>query len=101
MTYVVIRVGDKQFVGTSVKMGHSKAESIAIATGKALEKAFPGVKVNIDSVLIESKGSTDLVTARVRTTKGNLERDVTAQAEANGDLEDTIGLAVFSAFLAE
>ena len=101
LTYVVIRVGDKQFVGTSVKMGHSKAESIAIATGKALEKAFPGVKVNIDSVLIESKGSTDLVTARVRTTKGNLERDVTAQAEANGDLEDTIGLAVFSAFLAE
>ena len=101
LTYVVIRAGDKQFVGTSVKMGHSKAESIAIATGKALEKAFPGVKVDIDSVLIESAGSTDLVTTRVRTVKGNYERDVTAQAEANGDLEDTIGLAVISAFLAE
>ncbi len=101
LTYVVIRAGDKQFVGTSVKMGHSKAESIALATAKALEKAYPDVKVTIDSVVVESAGSTDLITTRVRTIKGNFERDVTAQAEANGDLEDTIGLAVISAFLAE
>ncbi len=101
LTYVVIRAGDKQFVGTSVKMGHSKTESVAYATAKALEKAYESVKVTVDSVTIESAGSTDLVTVRVRTIKGNLERDVTAQAEANGDLEDTIGLAVISAFLAE
>ena len=101
LTYVVIRVAEKQFVGTSVKMGSSKADSIAIATGKALEKAFPDTKVTIDSVTVEQAGSTELVTTRVRTIKGNYERDVTAQAEANGDLEDTIGLAVISAFLAE
>ncbi|MEI7986353.1 MAG: diguanylate cyclase [Armatimonadota bacterium] len=101
LTYVVIRVGEKQFVGTSVKMGHTKADSVAIATGKALEKAYPDIRVTIDSINVESAGSTDLVTARVRTVKGNFERDVTAQAEANGDLEDTIGLAVISAVLAE
>jgi diguanylate cyclase (GGDEF)-like protein len=101
LTYVVIRAGDRQFVGTSVKMGHSKTESVAYATAKALEKAYESVKVTVDSVTVESAGSTDLVTVRVRTIKGNLERDVTAQAEANGDLEDTIGLAVISAFLAE
>ena len=101
LTYVVIRVGEKQFVGVSVKMGHSKADSIAIATGKALEKAFPDVKVMVDSVTVERAGSTELVTTRVRTIKGNLERDVTAQAEANGDLNDTIGLAVISTVLAE
>jgi IMP dehydrogenase len=101
LTYVVIRLGEKQFVGTSVKMGHTKADSIAIATGKALEKAYPDFKVTIDSVTVQQAGSTELVTARVRTIKGNLERDVTAQAEANGDLEDTIGLAVISAVLAE
>ena len=101
LTYVVIRVGEKQFVGTSVKMGHTKADSVAIATGKALEKAYPDIRVTIDLINVESAGSTDLVTARVRTVKGNFERDVTAQAEANGDLEDTIGLAVISAVLAE
>lgn len=101
LTYVVIRIGEKQFVGTSVKMGHTKADSVAIATGKALEKAYPDIRVTIDSISVESAGSTDLVTARVRTVKGNFERDVTAQAEANGDLEDTIGLAVISAVLAE
>ena len=101
LTYVVIRIGEKQFVGTSVKMGHTKADSVAIATGKALEKAYPDIRVTIDSINVESAGSTDLVTARVRTVKGNFERDVTAQAEANGDLEDTIGLAVISAVLAE
>ena len=101
LTYVVIRSGEKLHVGVSPKMGHSKADSIAIATGKALEKAFPDVKVTVDSVTVERAGSTELVTTRVRTIKGNLERDITAQAEANGDLEDTIGLAVISTVLAE
>ena len=101
LTYVVIRVGEKLFVGVSPKMGHSKADSIAIATGKALEKAFPEVKVMVDSVTVERAGSTELVTTRVRTIKENLERDITAQAEANGDLDDTIGLAVISTVLAE
>ena len=82
-------------------MGHTKSDSVAIATGKALEKAYPDIRVTIDSITVEAAGSTELVTARVRTVKGNFERDVTAQAEANGDLEDTIGLAVISAVLAE
>ena len=101
LTYVVVRSGDRQYVGTSVKMGHSKDESIAYATAKALEKAFPAIRVTVDSVTVERAGSTELVTTRVRTVRNNLERDVTAQAEANGDLEDTIGLAVISAVLAE
>jgi IMP dehydrogenase len=101
LTYVVIRSGEKLFVGVSPKMGHSKSDSIAIATGKALEKAFPEVKVIVDSVTVERAGSTELVTTRVRTIKDNLERDITAQAEANGDLDDTIGLAVISTVLAE
>lgn len=101
LSYVVVRVGEKLYVGVSPKMGHSKSDSIAIATGKALEKAFPDINVVIDSVTVESAGSTDLVTTRVRTIRDGLERDVTAQAEANGDLDDTIGLAVISAVLAE
>lgn len=101
LTYVVIRVDDKLFVGVSPKMGHSKAESVAIATGKALEKAYPETKVTIDSVNVERAGSTELVTTQVRTIRDKFERDVTAQAEANGDLDETVGLAVISAYLAE
>ena len=82
-------------------MGSSRIESIAIATGKALEKAFPDTKVTVDSVNAERAGSTELVTARVRAVRDGLERDITAQAEANGDLDDTVGLVVISAFLAE
>lgn len=101
LTYVVLRSMDKLSVGVSPKMGSSRSESIAIATAKALEKAFPDAKVTIDSVNIERAGSTELVTARVRSVRDGFERDVTAQAEANGDLDETIGLVVISAFLAE
>ena len=101
LTYVVLKSYDKLTVGVSPKMGSSKTESIAIATAKALEKAYPDAKVTIDSINVERAGSTELVTARVRTVRDHLERDVTAQAEANGDLDETIGLVVISAFLAE
>ncbi len=101
LTYVVVKAEGKLAVGVSPKMGSSRSESIAIATGKALEKAYPDTKVTIDSVTVERAGSTELVTARVRTVREGLERDVTAQAEANGDLDETIGLVVISAFLAE
>lgn len=101
LTYVVIRSDEKLYVGVSPKMGHSRVESIAIATGKALEKAFPDTRVTVDSVNVERAGSTELATTRVRTIRDNLERDITAQAEANGDLDETVGLAIISAFLAE
>lgn len=101
LTYVVIKSAGRLSVGVSPKMGHSRSESIAIATGKALEKAFADSRVTIDSINVERAGSTELVTARVRAVRDGLERDVTAQAEANGDLDETIGLVVISAFLAE
>ena len=101
LTYVVIKFEGRLSVGVSPKMGSSRIESIAIATGKALEKAFPDTKVTVDSVNAERAGSTELVTARVRAVRDGLERDITAQAEANGDLDDTVGLVVISAFLAE
>lgn len=101
LTYVVVKYAGKLAVGVSPKMGHSRAESIAIATGKALEKTFAESRVTIDSVNIERAGSTELVTARVRALRDGVERDITAQAEANGDLDDTVGLVVISAFLAE
>ncbi len=101
LTYVVIKSSGRLAVGVSPKMGHSRSESIAIATGKALEKAFADSRVTIDSINVERAGSTELVTARVRAVRDGMERDVTAQAEANGDLDETIGLVVISAFLAE
>jgi IMP dehydrogenase len=97
LTYVVLRLNDAQHVGVGLKMGRTDAESVALATAKALERAFPQDSVQIESLEVLRAGSTELVKLRSTVTSNGTEHEVETEAEANGDLFMTVAHAVISA----
>ncbi len=101
LTYVVLRNGAGLSVGTSLKMGRSVAESVAMATAKALEKAHPGSSISADNIKVTKAGSTELVTIETTVIRDGFQRSVTAEVEANDDLALSVASAVISAFFAE
>lgn len=101
LTYVVLRNASGLFVGTSLKMGRSLADSVAIATAKALEKAYPESTITVDSLQSTRAGSTELVTIETTVVRDGFQRSVTAEVEANGDLAESVASGVISAYYAE
>lgn len=97
LTYVVLRRGESQHVGVGLKMGRTDAESVAHATAKAIERAFPGDSILIESLQVLRAGSTELVRLKTKITSNQLEHEVETEAEANGDLFETVAHAVISA----
>jgi hypothetical protein len=88
-------------VGTSLKMGRSLADSVAIATSKALEKAYPDSSITIDDLKVTKAGSTELVTLDTTVVRDGFQRSVTAEVEANDDLAESVASGVISAYFAE
>jgi len=101
LTYVVLRSNGGLSVGTSLKMGRSLAESIAIATAKALEKAYPESSITIESITVTKAGSTELVSMDTTVVRDGFQRSVTAEVEANDDLGESVASGVISAYYAE
>ncbi len=101
LTYVVLRNAAGLSVGTSLKMGRSMAESVAIATAKALEKANPESSMRIDSLKLTKAGSTELVSIETTVVRDGYQRSVTAEVEANDDLPESVASGVISAYYAE
>lgn len=101
LTYVVLRSNGGLSVGTSLKMGRSLAESIAIATAKALEKAYPESSITIESLTVTKAGSTELVSMETTVVRDGFQRSVTAEVEANDDLGESVASGVISAYYAE
>jgi diguanylate cyclase (GGDEF)-like protein len=101
LTYVVLRSENGLAVGTSLKMGRSVAESVAMATAKALEKAHPESSIQVDNLKVSKAGSTELVTIETTVVRDGFQRSVTAEVEANDDLTESVASAVISAFFAE
>ena len=101
LTYVVLRSENGLAVGTSLKMGRSVAESVAMATAKALEKAHPESSIQVDNLKVSKAGSTELVTIDTTVVRDGFQRSVTAEVEANDDLAESVASAVISAFFAE
>lgn len=101
LTYVVLKTPNGHAVGTALKMGRSVPESVANATAKAMERAHPGTSVEVVSVNVIRAGSTELVTLESRVTRDDVQRSITAEVEANGDLLQSVASAVISSFYAE
>ena len=77
------------------------AESIAIATAKALEKTNPETSMTIDLLKIAKAGSTELITLETTVVRDGFQRSVTAEVEANDDLPESVASGVISAYYAE
>ena len=82
-------------------MGRAVAESVAMATAKALEKAYPESSIQVDNLRVNKAGSTELVTIETTVVRDGFQRSVTAEVEASDDLALSVASAVISAFFAE
>ncbi|HLO96967.1 MAG TPA: diguanylate cyclase [Fimbriimonas sp.] len=101
VTYVVLKGQTGLAVGTAAKLGNARADAVAVATAKAIERAYNTAKVEILNLEVIKAGSTELLNLNVRATRDGMEREVQTQAEANGDLDETVCLSVISAYFAE
>lgn len=101
LTYVVLRNATGLSVGTSLKMGRSVAESVAIATAKGLEKAYPETSISVDKLNVTKAGSTELVSMETTVVRDGFQRSVSVEVEANGDLPESVASGVISAYFAE
>lgn len=101
VTYVVLKSDAGLAVGTAAKLGNARSDAVATATAKAIEKAFGGSRVEVKSLDVVRAGTTELVSMSVKAVRDGMEREVNTQAEANGDLDETICLSVISAYFAE
>jgi diguanylate cyclase (GGDEF)-like protein len=101
LTYVVLKIEDALKVGVSIRMGRTAAESVAAATAKALEKNYIGSSISVNSLSVVRAGSTELVKMNLTTQRNGIQRDVTAEVEANDDLYESVAAGVISAYFAE
>jgi IMP dehydrogenase len=101
LSYVVLRTNTGLHVGVAEKTGRSQGESVALATAKALERAYSGCRVEVKDLKSTVAGSTELITLEVTVQRDGFEREITAEVEANGDLPHSVASAVVSAFFAE
>lgn len=72
LTTVFLKIGTAVVSGMHHRAGKPPLESIAIATGKALERVFPGVSLQIREVVMTGESGDQIVTAT-----GELVRDDT------------------------
>jgi IMP dehydrogenase len=100
LSYVVLSTPKGLSVGVGIRMGNSTAEAVAYATGKALEKAYPGKYIQVDHLDVTRAGKTELVTIDVKVGDGKFDTGVTAKSESNGDLYQTVSAAMIMAFFA-
>ncbi len=99
MTTVILSVGEGIVSGVSARMGGSTLDSIASATSKAVERAYPGTQIRIEEIrLAESAEGQRIatVTAQLTDTKGS--RPVSGAATVADDLFFSVAAATLEAY---
>lgn len=99
MTTVILSIGDGIVSGVSARMGGSALESVASATGKAVERAFPGTQFRIEEIhLAESEGrKIATVTAQVSDNSGS--RPASGAVDVADDLYFSVAEATLEAYI--
>ena len=99
MTTVILSIGDGIVSGVSARMGGSALESVASATGKAVERAFPGTQFRVEEIhLAETDGrKIATVTAQVSDTSGS--RPASGAVNVADDLYFSVAEATLEAFI--
>ncbi len=99
-TTVWINLAGSVVHGNHLRSGRSLTESVAIATAKALERAFPGVEIVIDDIfLTEPPGSAKLVGISGRTIDDRGEHPLGTAKPVGDDLYQSVAQATIEAFL--
>jgi IMP dehydrogenase len=99
LTQVVVSVGEGVVTGVNARVGRSVLESVAVATVKALERAFPGSALEIDNVnLSEGPEGQRLVTVSGHVDTGGGPKAVGGVQEVDRDLYTCVAEATLQAF---
>ena len=100
MTTVIVSVGESVVSGVSARLGGSVLESVAVATGKAVERAYPGTRFRLEDIqLAESREGKRVATVTAQVTNQQGSRPVSGAAAVNDDLYFSVAEATIEAFL--
>lgn len=100
LTQVILRHGDQVISGVSARMGRPTIQSVATATGKALERAFPGATFKVGDInLSESKDGDRLVSVAGQFSQGERIALTGGVGSVSGDLYASVAEATVQAFL--
>lgn len=100
LTTVILSRGDALISGVQSRSGRSAVESIALATAKALDRAFPGVRVVVKDVrLIERPGGTRIVEVVGTATHSGVESEISGTCEAGADVFRAVAQATLQSVL--
>lgn len=98
-TTVNLSIGEDIVSGVSAKMGGSTLQSVATATGKAVEKAYPGSQLRIEDIhLGESNGGQKIVTVLAQLTDQKGSRAVSGAVAVADNLYSSVANATLEAF---
>jgi diguanylate cyclase (GGDEF)-like protein len=96
---VVLSVGDGVFTGVNTRSSKSVLESVATATAKALERAFPGTNFHVEAInLSEGPKGEKLVSVSGHIMEGDRAATVGGVHAVEGDLYASVAEATLSAF---
>ncbi|MCZ7580065.1 MAG: GGDEF domain-containing protein [Fimbriimonadaceae bacterium] len=100
LTTVILSRGDALISGVQSRSGRSAVESIALATAKALDRAFPGVRVVVKDVrLIERPGGTRIVEVVGTAAHSGVESEISGTCEAGADVFRAVAQATLQSVL--
>jgi IMP dehydrogenase len=100
LTQVILNVGEEVVSGVSARTGRSVMESVAIATGKALERGFAGHAVRIEEIrMAEGAERQRLVSVAGQVSDGQRTVEMGGVARVGHDLYATVAEATVKAFL--
>jgi hypothetical protein len=87
------------FSGVSARTGRSLLESVAIATGKALERGFPGHAVRVEEIrMAEGPERQRLVSVAGQLSDGTRTLPIDGVAKVDQDLYSSVANATVNAF---
>lgn len=100
LTQVILRLGSNVVSGVSARMGRPAIESVASATGKALERAFPGTTLKVGDInLSETREGQRMVSVAAQFSQGAEATVSGGVALVSGDLYTAVAEATVQAFL--
>lgn len=99
MTTVILSLGEGVTSGVSARMGGSVSFSVAQATAKALERAYPGVGIRVEDVhLMNGRDSERIASVRLQITDASGVRTGSGAVEVREDVYFSVAGASLEAF---
>jgi diguanylate cyclase (GGDEF)-like protein len=99
MTTVILSSGETAVSGVNPRMGKSVIESVAIATAKAIERAYPTIMMQVQDIRLAESESGRLVTVAANVVEGEKTTAVGGVEPVDHDLYRSVADATVAAFL--